>query len=235
MDNLAVMETFKNLSTPLIADASVRLGIPIRLAPEGIRPASGGIRLAGRVLPARHYGSVDIFLEAMEIAESGDVLVIDNGGRLDEGCVGDLTALEARTCGLAGIVVWGGHRDSSELVEIGLPIFSYGTCPAGPLRLDSREEAALESAHFGKHLIGREDFIFVDEDGAIFIGEQRLKEVITTAQVIWQKEREQAAAIKAGKTLRQQLRFREYMTKRKADPGYTFRQHLRLLGGAIEE
>lgn len=235
MDNLAVKEAFNSLSTPLIADACVRLGIPLRLAPGGIHPAIKGSRLAGRVLPTRHYGSVDIFLEAMESAESGDILVIDNGGRMDEGCIGDLTALEARACGLAGIVVWGGHRDTPELVKIGFPVFSYGTCPAGPLRLDSREEAALKSAHFGKHLIGRDDFIFADEDGAVFVAQQRLKDVLTAAQAIGQKERDQAAAIEAGKTLRQQLRFKEYLAKRKTDPGYTFRKHLRTLGGAIEE
>ncbi|HZM21166.1 MAG TPA: hypothetical protein VFC02_05450 [Anaerolineales bacterium] len=50
----------------------------------------------GRVLPARHYGSVDIFLETMGNSQPGDILVIDNGGRLDEGCIGDLTTLEAK-------------------------------------------------------------------------------------------------------------------------------------------
>jgi 4-hydroxy-4-methyl-2-oxoglutarate aldolase len=41
----------------------------------------------------------------MEKAEPGDVLVIDNGGRMDEGCIGDLTVLEAQASGLAGIAV----------------------------------------------------------------------------------------------------------------------------------
>ena len=60
--------------------------------------------------PATHAGGVDIFLEAMEIAESGDILVIDNQGRPGEGCIGDRTVLEGQAAGLAGIVVWGCHR-----------------------------------------------------------------------------------------------------------------------------
>jgi hypothetical protein len=35
--------------------------------------------------------------------------------------------------------------------------------------------------------------------------------------------------------LREQLQFEEYLAKRAADNTYTFRQHLRSIGGAIEE
>jgi regulator of RNase E activity RraA len=53
-------------------------------ADQGAGSGVAGQRVAGRVLPVRHYGSVDVFLEALGRAEAGDVLVVDNGGRLDE-------------------------------------------------------------------------------------------------------------------------------------------------------
>ena len=62
--NAGVLDSFIDLSTPLIADACVRLGVPLRVAPPGIRPVPAGARVAGRVLPARHYGSVDVFGDA---------------------------------------------------------------------------------------------------------------------------------------------------------------------------
>jgi hypothetical protein len=102
----SLSDAFDKLSTALIADAALRLKVPFRISPPGLGPVTPNQRLAGPVLPVRHFGSVDIFLEAMQSARRGDVLVIDNGGRLDEGCIGDLTALEAEHCGLAGIIVW---------------------------------------------------------------------------------------------------------------------------------
>jgi regulator of RNase E activity RraA len=229
------VKAFTDLSTPLVADACLRLRIPLRAAPAGIGPVVPGHRIAGRALPARHYGSVDVFLEALGGAEQGDVLVVDNGGRTDEACVGDLTVLEAEAAGIAGVAVWGLHRDTPELVEIGLPVFSYGGCPPGPVRLDAREPEALASARFGPHLVSGKDVVFGDDDGVLFVAAERVDEVLSAARRIWQTEREQADRIRAGETLRRQTAFDEYLERRGADPSYTYRQHLRRIGGAIEE
>ena len=235
MNNQDLIAAFSDLSTPLIADACLRLGMPIHAAPQGIRPIVAGTHLAGRALPARHYGSVDVFLEAMTNAAAGDILVIDNGGRTDEGCIGDLTALEARANGLAGIVVWGCQRDTPELVKIGFPVSSCGAFSSGPQRLDSRDPDALDTARFGEVSVSRADVVFADDDGVLFAPSDEVEALLSTARSIWQTERRQAEAIQAGNTLHKQLKFDEFLSKRSADPAYTFREHLRHIGGAIEE
>jgi len=235
MKTESLSRAFAQFSTPLIADAALRLKIPLRISPPGLRPVTPNQRLAGPALPVRHFGSVDVFLEAMENAQSGDVLVIDNGGRLDEGCIGDLTALEAEHCGLAGIIVWGVHRDTPELRQIRLPIFSYGVWPSGPRRLDPRDASALRSARFGNFLVEPADVVFADDDGCLFVEAEPIDELLSVAQEIWQRERRQAEAIKSGHSLREQLEFGEYLERRAADSSYTFREHLRKISGAIEE
>ncbi|HEY7000221.1 MAG TPA: hypothetical protein VH330_00645 [Candidatus Udaeobacter sp.] len=235
MEAESLSGAFAELSTPLIADAAIRLKIPFRIGPPGIRSVTPNQRLAGLALPVRHFGSVDVFLEAMQNGRRGDVLVIDNGGRLDEGCIGDLTALEAQHCGLAGILVWGAHRDTPELRQIRLPIFSYGTCPSGPQRLDTRDSSALRSARFGEFLVEPSDVVFADDDGCLFVVAERIEELLGLAQEIWERERRQAEEIKGGQSLREQLQFAQYLKKRATDPGYTFREHLRKISGSIEE
>ena len=221
-------------STPCVADACLRLEIAVRVGPPGLKPLVPGARVAGRVAPAVHAGSTDIFLEAIQNASRGDVPVIDNNGRLDEGCIGDLIAAEAHVGGLSGIVVDGVHRDTAAIRAIGIAVWSRGTWPAGPLELRRRHATALEAATCGKITVTREDAAFADEDGVVFVALTECARVIAAARDIAAREQAQAARLCAGEPLRDQLRLAEYLQKRDADPELTFRAHVSSLGKAIE-
>jgi 4-hydroxy-4-methyl-2-oxoglutarate aldolase len=222
-------------STAHLADACLRLGVPIRCAPHSLRPVADSMTAHGRARPVRHFGSVDVFLEALSHATAGDVMVVDNGGRLDEACVGDLIALEVMGAGLAGIVIWGLHRDTREIIDIGLPIFSLGALPAGPQRLDARTSDTFSWADVGPHRVTSADFVVANEDGVLFLPLARLDEIVETANAIRETEQRQSQMIKSGRSLREQLDFDEYVVRRDADPDYSFRRHLRANSAAIEE
>lgn len=235
MDHDKARERFTTLTTAHLADACVRARVPVRCAPAALAPITPDARLIGRALPARHAGSVDVFLEAFERCAPGDVLVVDNQGRLDESCVGDLVALEARAAGLSGIVIWGLHRDTADILDIGLPVFSMGAIPTGPPRPLPRPEDALGSATVGEWTVTDEDLVLGDADGVLFLPRDRVEELFALAEGIRDTERRQAERIHTGTTLREQVRFADFLTARATDPALTFRDHLRAIGGAIEE
>jgi regulator of RNase E activity RraA len=193
------------------------------------------MKVAGHACPAKHAGSTDVFLEAIAQAGAGDVLVIDNVGRLDEGCIGDLVAGEAHAAKLAGIVVYGAHRDTAAIEAIGIPVWSLATCPAGPQEVRSRAAHALEAASLGGHVtVTRDDFVFADVDGVVVVSRVTLPRVVAAARGIATREGVQAARLMRGERLWAQLQVEAYVTRRQNDPAYTFRDHLKALGGAIE-
>jgi 4-hydroxy-4-methyl-2-oxoglutarate aldolase len=159
----------------------------------------------------------------------------DHGGRLDGACVGGLVALEAQAAGVSGIVIWGLHRDAADVRKVGLPVFSLGTIPAGPERPRVRAEDPLGWAALGNWAVTRADLVLGDDDGVILVPGDRAPDVFAVAETIWDAERHQATRIRAGTSLRAQVRFAAYLERRRQEPGLTFREHLRSGGGAIEE
>lgn len=222
----------EDLTTAHLSDACLRLGITPRAVQ--LRPIVSGTRLVGQAVPVRHFGSVDIFLEAIELAPSGAVLVVDNEGRCDEACIGDLVSLEAAMAGIAGIVIWGCHRDTSEIRPLGLPLFSLGANSTGPMRLDSRTPSALETAAIADFTVGRTDFVVADDDGVLFLPLDGLQQLLRIGRSIRNIELNQAARARNGQSLRSQLLLSEFLKRRETKPTLTFRQHLQEIGGAIE-
>jgi 4-hydroxy-4-methyl-2-oxoglutarate aldolase len=222
-----------DISTAAIADASVRLGVTVRSAPAQLRPLIPGRIFSGPVRPITHLGSVDVLLETIDDAPPGGVLVIDNGGREDEACVGDLVVLEAKLAGLSGIIIWGRHRDTAQLTQIGLPLHSLGAYSFGPRRVPPAG-APMRSAYLDGAAITDEDAVVADDDGALFLGPDRRDELLALARTIQENETAQADRMRAGQSLRLQLDFAGYRARQAIDPGITLRQHLRERGSSIE-
>ncbi|WP_158866558.1 RraA family protein [Leifsonia sp. AG29] len=220
-------------ATAAIADAAVRLGVPVGVAPVDLLPLLPGRPFAGPAAPVTHLGSVDVLLETIDDAPPGAVLVIDNGGRDDEACVGDLMLLEAREAGISGVVVWGRHRDSAQLREIGLPLFSRGAYPFGPRRVPPAGRA-MRSAFLDGVAVGETDWVVADDDGVLIFPAARREELYPAALHIQEVEGAQSERMRAGRSLRQQLDFARYRRLQADDPSLTLRRYLAETGGAIE-
>ena len=219
-------------TTANITDSCLSLGLEFGVWPDLRAVASP--RMAGPAFPVRHSGSVDVFLEAIGKAPPGAILMADNEGRLDEGCIGDLVVREAKLAGLGGIGIWGCHRDTGDLQQIGFPVFSLGSFPVGPR--DQREPPVerFASARFGDFLVTPAHFIIADQDGMISADAADWPAIRAEAEAIAQREGAQARRVEEGVSLREQFRFDDFLEQRERDPDYAFRAHLRSIGGEIE-
>ena len=220
--------------TAAVCDALMQLGLPVRVAPAELKSIQRGMSVLASARPVRHAGSTDLLLEAIDAAAPGEALVIDNGGRRGESCVGDMIAAEARHAGLSAIIVWGLHRDDVQLRRLGLPVYSCGSLPAGPAGPRTARDDALREARLGDVLVTGDDVVVADDDGVFVIERRDGPAVLEAARAIVDIERRQADALERGVSLRQQLRFSEYRRRQAADPTCDFRSHLREHGGAIE-
>jgi regulator of RNase E activity RraA len=176
-----------------------------------------------------HAGDVAVVLEAMAGATWGDILVVDNNGRLDEACFGELLAAEALASGIGGVVVDGAHRDTAAIRAVGIPLWSRGRSAFGPHELRRGHVTALEAATCGPTTVTREDAVFADEDGVVFVALADCARVIERAREIAVRTRAQAARIEGGELLRDQLQLSAFIARRESDPEYTFRKHVQSL------
>ncbi|MEU5790536.1 hypothetical protein ABZ754_22775 [Micromonospora purpureochromogenes] len=87
----------------------------------------------------------------------------------------------------------------------------------------------------GQQTVDAHDVVLGDDDGVLFVPAERVGELFDLAESIRDTERRQADLIRAGVPLRAQVGFGAYLARRAENPSLTFREHLRAVGGAIEE
>ena len=165
----------------------------------------------------------------------GDVLVIDNGGRHDEGCIGDLVVGEAFMSGIAGTICWGTHRDTGAILAFGAQVWSLGTCPNGPLELRRRHARRSRPQTSARSPSRWRTTCSPTRTASSSLRRRISIAIVETARDIAAREGAQAARLLKGELLRTQLDLDTYVAKRNSDPNYTFRDHLKTFGGAIED
>jgi len=125
---------FREASPPDLADAMNKSGAMRDLFPVyAPMPKCVGPAVTVK-LPA---GGSSLILKAMELAQAGDVLVVDGRGAVSASLWGGNRSLFAAQKKLAGVIVDGGMRDVAETRELALPVFARAICPmagatAGP-------------------------------------------------------------------------------------------------------
>jgi 4-hydroxy-4-methyl-2-oxoglutarate aldolase len=224
-----IFEELASHPAAVVADAVYKTGGAVRCLPSGMRPLDRDSRAAGPVTTVRCDNDLIAVLEGLMRARPGDVLLVDNRGFTGAGCIGDVVVAEAQRKRLAGIVVHGCIRDSRAVAGMGVPVFHMGLFPVGPLKLPGerrgRGEVNVPLDIDGMH-IAPGDVLVGDADGVIIIQPRGLEAVVRKAVEIERQERELIESIARGADLAELFALEDYLSRRDADPGYTFDRHL---------
>lgn len=198
-------ERLKRLATTELSDALDSLGL--RGAVYGVRPMwDGCTKIVGRavtvkitaagITKAKHHLGV----RAIEAAEPGDVIVIDNGGRIDTSCWGGILATAAQVKGISGVVIDGACRDVDDYVELGFPVYARGAVPMTARgRIMEQDFNCLIQC--GGVQVRPGDVVVADRSGVVIVPQEKLEEVVARAEELLAREQEMIAEIRAGKSI----------------------------------
>lgn len=176
-----LIEKFAQFETPDISDVLNRL---YTVAP-GIRNLVDDKSIVGPACTVKVYPDDNLMVhKSLDVAEPGDVVVVDTGGEMNAAVLGDLIATKAKHRGIRGFVVDGLVRDLPGLRAVGLPVFARGVTPMGPLHRGPGE--LNYSISCGGIVVMPGDVIAADASGVVVIPRVDAAEIL--ARLTHQKE-----------------------------------------------
>ena len=101
----------------------------VSVAEPVFRNLGGLSSFGGQVVTIKCHEDNSLVAEAVEEPGNGQVLVVDGGGSMRCGLLGDNLAAKAVTNGWAGVVVYGCIRDVDDIGTMSLGVQALGTHP----------------------------------------------------------------------------------------------------------
>lgn len=127
-----------------------------------------GTPMAGSALTVRTRPGDNLLVhKALDLAQPGDVIVVDAGGDMTNAIIGEIMVAYAQTRKLAGIVINGAIRDAAVIAQSDFPVFALGVTHRGPYKDGPGEINAPIS--IGGMSIEPGDLILGDTDGVLCV------------------------------------------------------------------
>jgi 4-hydroxy-4-methyl-2-oxoglutarate aldolase len=196
------------LDTCAVSDALDKLGLEGTIT--GLERLSSDRAIAGKVLtvrldtteergegPPRHLCTA-----AIEAAEAGDVIVVEQRTGQDAAGWGGTLSLGATLRGLAGVIVEGPARDIDESRKLDFPVFARSHT-ARTARGRVVEVETNGPVHVGAVSVSPGDFVVADATAVVFVARDAIGEVLDTAERIARREAAMAGDLRAGRPISQ--------------------------------
>lgn len=190
----ALVEALSKQAVSHLSDSMARS----RTTGAAIRPMHAGSHIYGpaltvRVAPGDHL----MAQKAIDLAEPGDVIVVDAGGRLDVAIIGGIMSAYAESRGIGGFVIDGPIRDAEEIAQRNLPVFARAITARGPNR-NGPGEINIPVVIDGM-IVHPGDIVVGDRDGIVAVSQADAREVLAAAQALASRETMMLEAIASGR------------------------------------
>jgi RraA family protein len=189
----ATVEAFSRLPVANVSDSMSRM----TAGGARLRPLHARSVLAGPALTVKTRPGDNLMIhKALDLADAGDVIVVDGGGDLTNALIGELMIAHAKKCGIAGFVLNGAVRDYGSIRMGDFPVFAAGVTHRGPYK-DGPGEINVPIAIDGM-VIEPGDLIHGDDDGLVCVPFSQTQSVLAATNAKQNAEVKQMAEIEAG-------------------------------------
>lgn len=161
---------------PTVHEANSRSGLM-----HGIRPVTGGKRIAGTAVTSLDFAGDNLMLNAaLDAAAPGDVLVASVTAPSDHGMFGDLLATLCAQRGILGVVLAASARDVQEIRRAGFPVWAAGVSAAGTVKASPGWVNIPVSC--GGTVVFPGDVVVADDDGVVVVSQCHCEQVLHAAR-----------------------------------------------------
>ncbi|QNF28575.1 RraA family protein [Metabacillus elymi] len=188
-----IVDQFRTVVTPHISDNMSRL----QGAGAKLRPYHNGMKLVGTAFTVKTRPGDNLMVhKAIDLAQPGDVIVVDAGGDQTNAIVGEIMQRIAKKNRIAGFVINGAIRDTVAFKNDSFPVYAKGVTHRGPYK-DGPGEINVPVS-FNGMIIHPGDLIVGDEDGLVVVPLEEAEEILEKAQKMARKEVEIFQSIEQG-------------------------------------
>ncbi len=188
----------------VVADSMERSGV----MSSSIHLVSGD-RFVGVALTVKLYpGDLVDCLDALSVAQAGDVIIVDAAGETETSIWGGLMASLCQQKGVVGAVVDGAIRDTDEIKDLGFPICTKAIVPRSTHSPYSQRLEPIEinvPITCGGVMVYPGDLVLADEIGVVVIPQDEAGEILGRARAQADKEETTRKRIREGKTVEELL------------------------------
>ena len=191
----ATAERFRALPVANVSDVMAR----VTAGGPRLRPMHAGGVMSGPAFTVKTRPGDNLMVhKAIDIADPGDIIVVDAGGDLTNAIIGELMLGQMIYKKLGGIVINGSIRDSAAICGEPFPVYAAGITHRGPYK-DGPGEINVPVAIDGM-VIAPGDLVIGDEDGLLCIPYDDVEKIYADAKAKHAAEEKQTAEIAEGRS-----------------------------------